>query len=618
MKSKIVILTLLAMFLLDFQSGIGQEFHFLRVDTTNFPTAKGWFFAKTKAGMTYADMLPSEFVLTENSTPVTVTNVECTKDTVFPPVSIALVLDASSSMSGIASGKETKLDWVKFLAKSILDTLKMTPGTQLQYLHFSSVVYKNSPWFTDWTDKTPLYTWIEQNEIVYAGATDFGVAFLTGNGAIEELKKTPYNTPRILIFVTDGDPERPFPQTTIDNIINKARENKILIYAIGINTQPNIDLRTICQETGGRTFDAYSKDDIKLALRLCIGGDVQSKTTCKLTWQSNFSCTENTRDRQIFAKFTKIPDSTTTSFKAPAVPTISSSATQLVFGPGKTQQPLILTAQGADYTVSEITVAPNNKAYTIDLNGKTFPMKILKGQNHTIKINFVETPPTSQISTLSFKGLPCPIADVALVAPCGGVAIGKTYCGKVLKNSSKETTLSSAFRNTTPIQISGSAAISGADKAEFTLISGGTFTLGPNQSVDMKVRFTPTSEGVKNANIAITLPTECTGYSIPISGEGVLVGVEDENINPILSLSQNHPNPFSDYTEIDFYSLGSTPVTLSVYNTLGEKVTTLVENYIANGISRAVWNSGGVSDGVYMIKLQSGNNIAVRQMILAR
>jgi len=621
MKTKLTFLFVIALIFMELSVTSGQEFQFLKVDTNNFPTARGWFVARTKAGTTYANMLPEEFILTENSQPVKNLSVECVKVPYFPPVSIAFVLDASSSMNEIAAGKETKIDWVKYFAKTMLDTLKNTPGTSIQFIHFSSIVYKNSPWFTDWTDRTPLYTWIEQNEIVYAGATDFNPPFLASNGGIEVLKQMPYDIPRYLVFVTDGGPQRTWPTTTINKTIDYARENKVIIDVLSLTTEAHENLRLIAQETGGRTWSCYAKDDIKLMMRDLAGNDLQPKTICNLVWDSFLSCDESTRDRQIFAKFIKIPDSTTTSFKAPYPPNISSSATQLMFGikgVGTTQQQLTLTAKGYDFTINEINISPVKSAFTLDLGGKTLPLTIQRDKSQIIKINYVEAAPgTPRISTMSFTGTPCSLPEISLISPCGGIAVAKVDCGQTLQ-AGKNTTFPCVFKNTTPIQISGTAAIEGTDKADFSLLQGSSFNLGPNECVDMRVNFKPSAEGIKNATIKITLPTECGIMTVPLTGEGVKVGVDDELQQPDLAIIGNRPNPFTDFTEIDFSSNGTMPVSLSVYNTLGVKLETIAENFVNNGLCRAVWNSVNYPTGVYIIKLQSGNHSVVKTIYLVR
>lgn len=89
------------------------------------------------------------------------------------------------------------------------------------------------------------------------------------------------------------------------------------------------------------------------------------------------------------------------------------------------------------------------------------------------------------------------------------------------------------------------------------------------------------------------------------------------------SLSQNYPNPFNPTTQINFEIPVRSRVTLTIYNVLGQKVTTLVDKEMSAGRYIADWNSasdGGtmVASGVYFYKLEAGDFIQTRKMVLLK
>jgi hypothetical protein len=83
-------------------------------------------------------------------------------------------------------------------------------------------------------------------------------------------------------------------------------------------------------------------------------------------------------------------------------------------------------------------------------------------------------------------------------------------------------------------------------------------------------------------------------------------------------LSQNFPNPFNPTTNIK-YEVGSRQfVTLKVYDVLGNKVATLVNEEKSAGIYTLEFNADRFSSGVYFYKLQAGNYLQVRKMLLLK
>jgi len=88
-------------------------------------------------------------------------------------------------------------------------------------------------------------------------------------------------------------------------------------------------------------------------------------------------------------------------------------------------------------------------------------------------------------------------------------------------------------------------------------------------------------------------------------------------------LGQNYPNPFNPGTQISFELPVGSHVTLTVYNILGQKVTTLVDEGMSAGRYVADWDGtsdGGrlVSSGVYLYKLEAGDFIKTRKMLLLK
>jgi len=83
-------------------------------------------------------------------------------------------------------------------------------------------------------------------------------------------------------------------------------------------------------------------------------------------------------------------------------------------------------------------------------------------------------------------------------------------------------------------------------------------------------------------------------------------------------LNQNYPNPFNPSTVIRYALPEAGNVLLEIYNILGERVTTLVNEDMNAGIHEVNFNAQNFSSGVYFYRLKAGNFSQTKQMILLK
>jgi hypothetical protein len=85
-------------------------------------------------------------------------------------------------------------------------------------------------------------------------------------------------------------------------------------------------------------------------------------------------------------------------------------------------------------------------------------------------------------------------------------------------------------------------------------------------------------------------------------------------------LYQNYPNPFNAGTIINYYLPRSTQVTIKLYDILGRKVATLIDEFQQAGIHNARFLSQNfpVGSGVYFYRIQAGDFSAVKKMIFMK
>jgi hypothetical protein len=118
-----------------------------------------------------------------------------------------------------------------------------------------------------------------------------------------------------------------------------------------------------------------------------------------------------------------------------------------------------------------------------------------------------------------------------------------------------------------------------------------------------------------------------TGNTMIMSGfladtlfrKGVVSAVSEEEALPLtFELGQNYPNPFNPTTTIEFSLPKAGHVSLILYDMLGREIEKLVDGELAAGRYRAVWNARGYATGMYVYRLQAGDYVAVKRLLLLK
>jgi hypothetical protein len=79
---------------------------------------------------------------------------------------------------------------------------------------------------------------------------------------------------------------------------------------------------------------------------------------------------------------------------------------------------------------------------------------------------------------------------------------------------------------------------------------------------------------------------------------------------------ESYPNPFNASTTLRYEMANALHVILKVYNILGQEVATLVDEAQEPGYKSVEWDAGSVSSGVYLCRLQAGNLVQTRKLVL--
>jgi hypothetical protein len=97
-------------------------------------------------------------------------------------------------------------------------------------------------------------------------------------------------------------------------------------------------------------------------------------------------------------------------------------------------------------------------------------------------------------------------------------------------------------------------------------------------------------------------------------------GIEDENNGQPLNyrLEQNYPNPFNPETTFRYALAKAGEVQLEIYNTIGEKVDTVLKSKQAAGEHEVQWDAAHLAGGVYYYRLQTGDYVDTKKLILMK
>ena len=98
-------------------------------------------------------------------------------------------------------------------------------------------------------------------------------------------------------------------------------------------------------------------------------------------------------------------------------------------------------------------------------------------------------------------------------------------------------------------------------------------------------------------------PRPTAGGAAYLSLANYVTGVKEVNLNSIpqdFDLSQNYPNPFNPSTKIRFAVPNTSNVKLIIYNVLGQKIATLLNEVKNAGTYELSWDASGLSSGIYI------------------
>jgi hypothetical protein len=103
------------------------------------------------------------------------------------------------------------------------------------------------------------------------------------------------------------------------------------------------------------------------------------------------------------------------------------------------------------------------------------------------------------------------------------------------------------------------------------------------------------------------------------SAKVIVTGINDKITKPLtFNLEQNYPNPFNPKTKIKYSVPNQSLVTLKIFDILGREIETLINEEKTAGIYEIDFDASQLSSGIYFYKIQAGNFVQTKKMILMK
>ncbi|MFW5972524.1 MAG: T9SS type A sorting domain-containing protein [Bacteroidota bacterium] len=85
-----------------------------------------------------------------------------------------------------------------------------------------------------------------------------------------------------------------------------------------------------------------------------------------------------------------------------------------------------------------------------------------------------------------------------------------------------------------------------------------------------------------------------------------------------VTLDQNYPNPFNPTTNISFTLAEGSHTTLEVFDLLGQKVATLIDETLPAGQHNTAFTPADLPSGIYFYRLRAGQEVRSRTLTLLK
>ncbi len=321
------------------------------------------------------------------------------------------------------------------------------------------------------------------------------------------------------------------------------------------------------------------------------------------------------------------------------------------------------------FTFSLVAIESINLRDIVEINPDSFDLTILQGESinrdftitnistgtvtYNIDVNYDSGSSWIDLSNMAGSILPNSTKGIAM--QISGASLSEGTYGANIEVTANSETISIPLNLvivdeaiiTNPTIISYETTTNSQINGEFTIenITSGTFTYTINinypdnlewfdidnyegyldnfetETIDYEINTTNIPYG--NYECSIDLSYLGNEISIPVELIVASANSDDDLIIYKNELLANYPNPFNPTTTINYSIANESNVSIDIYNSKGQLIKTLVNEFLEAGVHSTVWNGTDnngkiVSSGIYFTKLSIGNEIKTQKMIMQK
>jgi hypothetical protein len=158
----------------------------------------------------------------------------------------------------------------------------------------------------------------------------------------------------------------------------------------------------------------------------------------------------------------------------------------------------------------------------------------------------------------------------------------------------------------------GFGALSAGPADIHHVISSGPYTIAPGAT--RRVAFALVAGDSSLANL------QQSADAAKAKWRRLTVGITDglPSVPLAYQLMQNYPNPFNPTTAISYQLTATSHVSLAIFDVLGRRVATLVDDVRQPGVYTVRWDASSFPSGVYFYRLEAGDFRATRKLMLVK
>ncbi|MDB5036119.1 MAG: von Willebrand factor type domain protein [Chlorobi bacterium] len=392
-----------------------QSISIFNIDPSGFPDIRSEVIFLDINGRPIRSVTPADCFLTENGNPVDAFSITCPPEPPSGEMSVVLVTDRSGSMSQLTRSGSSRIDLARRGELAFIQSVQFIGLTSVAVTAFDAVPIIISDFSTSAAHLADAI-----NNMTVGGATEYTPAFVDPlAGGIALLRGTSPATKRVLIFLTDGQPNHP---PDVQRIISEAQAANVTIYTITMGTPLTIALQDIATATGGEFYEDVENPDQLKALYTKLAFKSQGIEPCHMSWRSTMGCGPNSLYRSLELTCNPISRKGNGFYYAPpqSIIRLDASPAFVWFGPvgppETADKDLLITATGSDISIDN--VGPLGPFSITDWGGTAPPFILRKGTSRTLKIHFAPADSNIYGASLFLSAYPCPIQPVTL---SGGV-----------------------------------------------------------------------------------------------------------------------------------------------------------------------------------------------------